>query len=116
MVTEVTNLKLNVKVNTVNALNQSSAAAMANAFHLDGVVITRLVFAHFSSCLLGGKVFWHYLWYLRFNKWNIIIISCLIDNFQDDCGDNSDEISCENYQCKNGTFQCASGHCIQGKF
>lgn len=28
----------------------------------------------------------------------------------------SDEMSCENYQCKNGTFQCASGHCIAAHF
>lgn len=25
-------------------------------------------------------------------------------------------MSCENYQCKNGTFQCASGHCIAAHF
>ncbi|KAF5276464.1 hypothetical protein FQA39_LY06533 [Lamprigera yunnana] len=35
---------------------------------------------------------------------------------EDDCGDNSDEKGCSGFKCKNGTFQCASGHCIAAYF
>ena len=41
---------------------------------------------------------------------------CLIDTWrcdqQDDCGDNSDEIGCENMICQPEMFRCASGMCI----
>lgn len=40
-VMEAMSLKHNVRANTVIALNLNSVAAMANAFHLDGVVIMR---------------------------------------------------------------------------
>lgn len=41
---------------------------------------------------------------------------CLIDTWrcdrQDDCGDNSDEIGCENMICAPEMFRCSSGMCI----
>lgn len=60
----------------------------------------------------------HYISYERLNlkkKSNFLQKRWRCDH-EDDCGDNSDEMNCENYQCKNGTFQCASGHCIAAHF
>lgn len=96
---EVMRPKFSAKANIVNVQNLSSAVTMASAYHQGGVVIMKTVTIQFDGL---------------YSSISNAFISCF--HLCIDCGDSSDEVSCENYQCKNGTFQCASGHCIAAHF
>lgn len=94
----MTRKRITAKESIANVPSRNSGAEMVNAFRVVGCVVSQYVVA-FSIPLSQLFVFY---------------IVCA--DHEDDCGDNTDELNCEGFQCKNGTFQCASGHCIAAYF
>lgn len=94
---EVTKKKITAKESTANVPSPNSAVEMVNAFRVAGCVVSQ----NFVD-LLNGRIE---------NNFHFVCA-----DHEDDCGDNTDEVNCEGFQCKNGTFQCASGHCIASYF
>lgn len=89
--------RITAKESIANVPSQSSVVEMANAYPVVGCVVSTNSSAR------------------RVRIVSTIFVSICTDH-EDDCGDNTDELNCEGFQCKNGTFQCASGHCIAAYF
>lgn len=87
-------LKHSARESIASAQNPSSVATTENAFQAD-----------------GDAVSWK-----AFQEIEIFSYEIYSADHEDDCGDGSDELHCEGFQCKNGTFQCKSGHCIASYF